>query len=178
MAPRLYKAGAMVRRQMLNTKSLLSRKDQAVRSTSSSRLLDLALPISVALTAAAPALEPSLTVDAEEGFIVPAVVNGQTLRLRVDPGFAGIPHSRCSRTGWTDGLADRRGDGDWPIRISRETSSVPFRLGGWPESGVSHGMIAMWFQGQTGSPVSPLCPIRMSLCSYGPRARERCAPPL
>lgn len=102
-------------------------------STGASRTVSVALAIPLALTAAAPALEPNLTVTAEDGFIVPAVVNGQTLRLRVDPGFAGIKLNpgAAARAGlrFADGAEMEMEIG--PVRIPGATTSGPIRIGGW-----------------------------------------------
>ncbi len=85
-----------------------------------------------AAAAAAPAPLPSLTVTAEEGFILPVVVNGRGMRLRVDPGSARIVlnPAAAARAGLNGSIFGARAQVG-PIRVNGETSLTRIAIGNW-----------------------------------------------
>lgn len=82
--------------------------------------------------AAAPAPNTSITVDAENGFIIPVAVNGRMLRLRVDPGVARIVlnPSAAAAAGLDGSMFGARAQ-IGPIRIDGETSLTSVAIGPW-----------------------------------------------
>lgn len=82
--------------------------------------------------AAAPAPNTSITVDAEDGFIIPVAVNGHMLRLRVDPGVARIVlnPSAATAAGLDGSIFGARAQ-IGPIRIDGETSLTSVAITPW-----------------------------------------------